>query len=633
MAADGSASIATRLLALETREAALDALESHTGAHDRDTALAVASALTDVLCRPADEVGRATFRRAGLLRGRLSHESPTPHLVFGAAYSNGRSLAVYESTENVVGRLLLKPPEQLGLEDAVDYACMAAMDAPVGRYGWNKHGLGDDTFLYTLFCGNKSMVIGVRLRLAKLLSELLSQAVPQGGRDQAAELLLGGAWAAMSHMSLGGSEIKRYMIEDCNIFAIAAANLRAAGGASVWLRADRGQYSTTSILWLMVITLLKDRAGEADRPDVALFETSGLFVEALAGVRAFEAGGIAGVSSTDPGAFLLSMATLRQHAHLSAAAQAQLRGVASGLAFAMMPETRLDWFGPRGFYTDVYAGQVCASVFGRDEADSESTFVFTQLQVDSMIVRWHDVVSADNRGPGYTTKLSADAIQTLELCISDTNKPLLLANDDFLPYLLEALLLDPNHPRLSDPSSNTSWLQQMACECFAQLAMFPPGADALLRNDEAARVRPALESVVSGEHGRSAAARTNAKTALAALFPEALPPQRLGPGSPDGRAEAAHVMLSYNWRYQPTMKRLNLALKARDYSVWIDIEKMQGSTIEAMASAVEDAAVVCYTISQAYKESVNCRMEAQYAHQQQKDMLPLMLQEGHRPNG
>ena len=52
-----------------------------------------------------------------------------------------------------------------------------------------------------------------------------------------------------------------------------------------------------------------------------------------------------------------------------------------------------------------------------------------------------------------------------------------------------------------------------------------------------------------------------------------------------------------------------------------------------MADAVEGAAVMCYGISQAYKESTNCRMEAQYAFQQQKDMVPLMMVEGYSANG
>ena len=81
------------------------------------------------------------------------------------------------------------------------------------------------------------------------------------------------------------------------------------------------------------------------------------------------------------------------------------------------------------------------------------------------------------------------------------------------------------------------------------------------------------------------------------------------------------MMLSYNWGHQDVIKRLNTALKSRGYSVWIDIEKMQGSTVETMSAAVEECAVMCYGISQAYKESTNCRMEAQYAHQQEKDMV------------
>ena len=73
-------------------------------------------------------------------------------------------------------------------------------------------------------------------------------------------------------------------------------------------------------------------------------------------------------------------------------------------------------------------------------------------------------------------------------------------------------------------------------------------------------------------------------------------------------------------------------IKARGYSMWIDIEKRQGSTAEGMADA-EGAAVMCYGISQAYKESSNCRLEAQYAYQQQLDMVPLMMQEGYSAKG
>ena len=98
-------------------------------------------------------------------------------------------------------------------------------------------------------------------------------------------------------------------------------------------------------------------------------------------------------------------------------------------------------------------------------------------------------------------------------------------------------------------------------------------------------------------------------------------------------AAVEHIMLSYNWDHQPTIKRINASLQSRGYTVWIDVEKMQGSTVEAMADAVEGASMFLYAISKAYKESTNCRMEAQYAFQQQKDMVPLMMEENYKPKG
>ena len=40
-----------------------------------------------------------------------------------------------------------------------------------------------------------------------------------------------------------------------------------------------------------------------------------------------------------------------------------------------------------------------------------------------------------------------------------------------------------------------------------------------------------------------------------------------------------------------------------------------------------------YGVSRAYKESANCRLEANYAHQQELDMIPLMMQEDYKPQG
>ena len=62
------------------------------------------------------------------------------------------------------------------------------------------------------------------------------------------------------------------------------------------------------------------------------------------------------------------------------------------------------------------------------------------------------------------------------------------------------------------------------------------------------------------------------------------------------------------WNVQPQIKRIKAALLSRGYRVWIDIEQMLGSTVDAMAAAVEGSAVVLFGVSRAYKESPNCRM-------------------------
>jgi len=52
-----------------------------------------------------------------------------------------------------------------------------------------------------------------------------------------------------------------------------------------------------------------------------------------------------------------------------------------------------------------------------------------------------------------------------------------------------------------------------------------------------------------------------------------------------------------------------------------------------MSDAVDNAEVMLYAVSEAYKESGNCRLEANYAHQQDVDMIPLMAQEGYKAKG
>ena len=52
-----------------------------------------------------------------------------------------------------------------------------------------------------------------------------------------------------------------------------------------------------------------------------------------------------------------------------------------------------------------------------------------------------------------------------------------------------------------------------------------------------------------------------------------------------------------------------------------------------MSDAVDNAEVMLYAVSEKYKESGNCRLEANYAHQQDVEMIPLMVQEDYKAKG
>ncbi|XP_019613750.1 PREDICTED: uncharacterized protein LOC109461788 [Branchiostoma belcheri] len=94
-----------------------------------------------------------------------------------------------------------------------------------------------------------------------------------------------------------------------------------------------------------------------------------------------------------------------------------------------------------------------------------------------------------------------------------------------------------------------------------------------------------------------------------------------------------HVMISYQWDHQKTLVKVKDRLQSYGYRVWMDLEQMGGSTLQAMAEAVENSAVVLICMSQKYKESPNCRTEAEYTFQLRKQIVPLMMEGKYKPDG
>lgn len=67
-------------------------------------------------------------------------------------------------------------------------------------------------------------------------------------------------------------------------------------------------------------------------------------------------------------------------------------------------------------------------------------------------------------------------------------------------------------------------------------------------------------------------------------------------------------MISYNWKHQDKVKKICKSLKNIGHRVWIDVDNMQGSTLDAMDKAVEQAYIVLMCYSSKYKNSDSCRV-------------------------
>ncbi|XP_035824677.1 uncharacterized protein LOC101851026 isoform X2 [Aplysia californica] len=94
-----------------------------------------------------------------------------------------------------------------------------------------------------------------------------------------------------------------------------------------------------------------------------------------------------------------------------------------------------------------------------------------------------------------------------------------------------------------------------------------------------------------------------------------------------------HIMISYNWSDQKKLIEVRDSLKSRGYNMWMDIDNLSGSTLQGMAEAVEQSEIVLVCMSEKYKESPNCRSEAEYAFSLQKPIIPLLMQLEYKPDG
>jgi len=93
-------------------------------------------------------------------------------------------------------------------------------------------------------------------------------------------------------------------------------------------------------------------------------------------------------------------------------------------------------------------------------------------------------------------------------------------------------------------------------------------------------------------------------------------------------------MLSYNWGFQKEIIGLKgLLEKEQNLEVWIDIDRMAGDIMQAMADAVDNSDIVIACISQGYHDSANCKRELVYASKQNKTVVFILMDKNYSPSG
>ena len=107
------------------------------------------------------------------------------------------------------------------------------------------------------------------------------------------------------------------------------------------------------------------------------------------------------------------------------------------------------------------------------------------------------------------------------------------------------------------------------------------------------------------------------------------------PASPDSLPAPIkpRLMISYNHASKSLCIDIYDHLTKDGYDVWIDFKHMHGSTLVAMAQAIENSDIIIFCVTELYSKSPNCQKEAEYAFVQQKLMIPILLQSKYKPTG
>ena len=85
-----------------------------------------------------------------------------------------------------------------------------------------------------------------------------------------------------------------------------------------------------------------------------------------------------------------------------------------------------------------------------------------------------------------------------------------------------------------------------------------------------------------------------------------------------------HIMISYNSASRELCLKIKKEIESMGHKVWIDVNTISGSSLESMATAVENSWCVLMCVTEKYRQSINCQAEA-------KNDLNLIIFEHFKP--
>jgi hypothetical protein len=93
------------------------------------------------------------------------------------------------------------------------------------------------------------------------------------------------------------------------------------------------------------------------------------------------------------------------------------------------------------------------------------------------------------------------------------------------------------------------------------------------------------------------------------------------------------IMISYCHKDKELCHRIYHRLIESKFRVWIDLDSLYGPIVQKMAEAIENSEFVLICMSNAYKSSSYCQLEAEYAFKYQACLIPLVVKKDFTQTG